>query len=624
MSEKEERISKQSMNLGEFNKERLLEMFPIFRTEGGGVDFDRLKLVLGESVDVGKEVFGMRWPGKADSISFANAPSHGTLSPDKRESVNFDTTQNLIIEGDNLEVLKLLQKSYQGKVKMIYIDPPYNTGNDFVYKDNFADSIKNYLVQTGQIDAEGNRLSTNSETEGRFHSNWMNMMLPRLYLANNLLTDDGVLIVSIDDNELSNLKQICDGLFGDQSYAGTLTWRKRTAKADVPFGISQDSEYLLIYAKTLYRAGRKVERSYRTSADFPGREWRLADLTKQTTIAERPNSNFTMIDPKTGNEYPVNPNRSWSITKETFQEYYDRGKIVFPGDYDFLNIKKPAMRIFRDEERNADGMGSVSTWLPAEVVGRTEDGTKELTRLMGGKPFPFPKPSTLISYLLEVFGTTDDVVLDFFAGSGTTAHAVMAQNAKDGGNRKFILVQLPEQVDPESEAGKAGFASIADITKERVRRAGKKIVEESDGKLKGEDAVDFGFRVLKLAESNIEDWDSGEASKSPENLLSALKTSRLKSGRSEQDVVFEVLVKFGVDLSSTVEETKVGKGSIWKIGGGDLIVIVSAGLTVADLHSIVKMSPKVVVMLDEAFSPESLKTNARAILKDAKIELKTF
>jgi adenine-specific DNA-methyltransferase len=243
----------------------------------------------------------------------------------------------------------------------------------------------------------------------------------------------------------------------------------------------------------------------------------------------------------------------------------------------------------------------------------------------GKKIFDFPKPVDLVAFLVEQT-TTGEVVLDFFAGSGTTAHAVMAQNAKDGGNRKFILVQLPELVDPESEAAKAGFGSIADITKERVRRAGKKIIEELDGtlNLNGEDALDFGFRVLKLNESNIEDWNSEEASKSPKDLFDALKTTRLKSGRSEKDVVFEVLVKFGIELTSKVEEKKVGKGSVWKIGGGELLIVVSAGLTVPDLNSIAKMAPKVVVMLDEAFVPESLKTNARAVFKDAKIELKTF
>jgi len=656
MSEKEKRISKQSMDLGEFNKERLLEMFPIFRTEGGGVDFDRLRLVLGESVDVGKEVFGMRWPGKADSIRFANAPSHGTLSPDKKESVNFDTSQNLIIEGDNLEVLKLLQKSYQGKVKMIYIDPPYNTGNDFVYKDDFADSIKNYLVQTGQIDAEGNRLSTNSETEGRFHSNWMNMMYPRLMLARNLLTEDGVIFISIDDNEASHLRSIGDDIFGPTNFISQFVW-SAGRKNDSKF-VSNSHEYMLCYCNNfeslksevgewrsrkdgldpIYAEHRRLSREFGTDFSRITAELKSWFRSLPDGDPSKRHRHYSVVDsrgvyfpdniswpggggPKYEVVHPITmkpvtvPSRGWRIAKpEKMRALIAEDRVHFGPDETYV----PCTKAYLTDRENE---------VPYSVFYQDGRGaTKRLRELLDGDVFENPKDETVLQRMIEFSTSHDALILDFFAGSGTTAHAVMAQNAKDGGYRKFILVQLPEQVDPESEAGKAGFASIADITKERVRRAGKKIVEESDGKLKlkGEDAVDFGFRVLKLAESNIEDWDSGEASKSPENLLSALKTSRLKSGRSDQDVVFEVLVKFGIDLSSTVEETKVGKGSIWKIGGGDLIVIVSAGLTVADLHSIVKMSPKVLVMLDEAFFPESLKTNARATFKDAKIELKTF
>jgi len=656
MSEKEKRISKQSMDLGEFNKERLLEMFPIFRTEGGGVDFDRLKLVLGESVDVGKEVFGMRWPGKADSIRFANVPSHGTLSPDKRESVNFDTTQNLIIEGDNLEVLKLLQKSYQGKVKMIYIDPPYNTGNDFVYKDDFSDGIKNYLEQTGQVDTEGNRLSTNSESEGRFHSNWMNMMYPRLYLASNLLSDDGVIFISIDDNEICNLKSLCDIIFGAENYLNTFIWVSNLKGRQISgSGAVGTKEYVLAYAKYGDRVG-DFRASGSRMKDLMPSVYKGFDYTVQNdergpyviknqlyntnsafSEVTRPNLVFDIYyhpkkkEVKTApvsseHKYPefvkIAPHQNNNGVHK-FHAFRWSANKVEKESYDLAFLETPSGWTVYTKVRDVDSTSLKDLLMD---IG-TSEGSRDLERIGFKKGwFDFPKPVSLLNLFVTVAADEDAIVLDFFAGSGTTAHAVMAQNAKDGGNRKFILVQLPETIDPESEAGKAGFASIADITKERVRRAGKKILEESDGKLKltGEDAVDFGFRVLKLAESNIEDWNSEEASKSPENLLSALKTSRLKSGRSDQDVVFEVLVKFGVDLSSAVKEEKVGKGSVWKIGGGDLIVIVSAGLTVADLHSIVKMSPKVVVMLDEVFSPESLKTNARAILKDAKIELKTF
>ena len=652
MSAKDEEISKQSMDLGEFNKERLLEMFPVFRTEGGGVDFDRLKLALGESVDVGKEVFGMRWPGKADSIRLANAPSHGTLSPDETESVNFDTTQNLIIEGDNLEVLKLLQKSYQGKVKMIYIDPPYNTGNDLVYEDDFSDGIKNYLQQTGQINDEGNRLSTNSETDGRFHSNWLNMIYPRLCIAVNFLSDDGVIFVSIDDSELSNLLKVMNEIFGDSNHLGTVTRvAKKTSNKGTFFAPSKD--YVVCFAKN----SQLVETFYDdVSDDYKAKFNARDDRGDYATVglyqaALDPmrgcvNQRYWIACPDgslcipPGEVHPPLVADAAHIPPNSFRDKVWRWSYsTYKEKKELLVFKKTNSSPLLDEHGNQSEWNVYTKYYLADrledgirprdfVDNLTNDlGTKALKELGLSDYFDFAKPVELINKLMTWLALNDkSIVLDFFAGSGTTAHAVMAQNAKDGGNRKFILVQLPEQVDPESEAAKAGFDTIADITKERVRRAGKKIIDESDEKLKlkGEGAVDFGFRVLKLNESNIEDWNSEEASKSPENLLDALKSSRLKAGRSDQDVVFEVLIKYGIELQSSVEEEKVGKGSVWKIGEKQLFIVVKPGLTVADLHSIVKMSPKVVVMLDESFVPESLKTNARAIIKDAKIELKTF
>ena len=643
MSKKDERISKQSMDVGEFNKERLLEMFPIFGTEGGGIDFDRLKLVLGESVDVGKEVFGMRWPGKADSIRLANMPSHGTLSPDKKESVNFDTTQNLIIEGDNLEVLKLLRKSYQGKVKMIYIDPPYNTGSDLVYEDDFTDGVKNYLQQTGQIGDEGHQFSTNSETEGRFHSNWMNMIYPRLILALELLHDEGLLFVSIDKNEHAHLRKIGEEIFGSENLLGDIAVVNFLGgRSDSSF-FATAHESLLVFAKNAalaelggFELSEEQIGEYRMSDD-KGRfkpetlRKRGADSRRQDApalfypIFWNQKKDYLSLERKTAGDIEIIPLLSdgsegrWRWGKEKFLK---------EGKTELIVIETNGRPTIYVKQRliGPDGRPRVAKPKSFWIDPRHNSGAG--TRLLNEMKIPFtsPKPLEYIQDIVQIGAASDAIVLDFFAGSGTTAHAVMAQNAKDGGNRKFVLVQLPEQVDPESDAAKAGFDNIADITKERVRRSGKKIVDESEGKLKlkGEDAVDFGFRVLKLNESNIEDWDSEEASKSPQNLLDALSTTRLKKGRSDQDVVFEVLVKYGIELTSKVEEEKVGKGSIWKIGGNELFIIVKPGLTAADLHAIVKMLPKVVVMLDESFVPESLKTNARAIFKDAKIELKTF
>ena len=620
MATKDERVSRQSMDLAEFNKERLLEMFPIFRTEGGGVDFDRLKLALGESVEVGKEVFGMRWPGKAESIRLANLPSNGTLSPDKKESVNFDTTKNLIIEGDNLEVLKLLQKSYQGKVKMIYIDPPYNTGNDFVYKDDFADGIKNYLQQSGQLNDEGNLLSTNSETEGRFHSNWLNMMYPRLYLSKNLLTEDGIIFISIDDNEQENLKKLCNECFGDGNFVGQFVWKKGgTGKNDSAFAVVEH-EYILAYANNSQIAKFGLDPKATVSTSYNRHDekgnYSLVRLDSKT-IRYSDSLNYEIIGPDKRKYWPEQPEgrknvASWRWNREKVENEYS--SLVFENGFIYTkNYEKEGAR--------------PRSLLVDERFGVTRTGRAEAEAALGKSGvFEFPKPVRLIQHLIRIVDDKEALVLDFFAGSGTTAQACMDQNFEDGGDRKFIIIQLPAKVSNESEAAKAGFRSIADITKERVRGAGKNIVEKSGEKLKlkGEKAFDFGFRVLKLNESNIEEWDSEEASKSPKDLLDALKTTRLKSGRGDQDVVFEVLVKYGVELTSSVEEEKVGKGSVWKIGGDELFVIVKPGLTAADLHAIVKMSPKVVVMLDESFVPEALKTNARAIFKDAKIELKTF
>jgi adenine-specific DNA-methyltransferase len=622
MSEKAERISNQSMDLGGFNKERLLEMFPIFRTEGGGVDFDRLKLALGESVEVGKEVFGMRWPGKADSIRLANTPSQLTLSPVEKESINFDTTQNLIIEADNLEGLKLLQKSYQGKVKMIYIDPPYNTGKEFVYSDKFSEGFKNYLQQTGQVDGEGNRLSTNSETDGRFHSNWMNMMRPRLYLAQNLMRDDAVIFVSIDDNEVHHLRILLNEIFGESNFVAELIWKSKSGGANDSAFFAVDHEYILCYGKDISKLQFGLDLGASVTTSYPYEDevgkYGLERLDKQN-LGYVPTLDFEIVSPdgvshKVKQKNSSSPNARWRWSKETVKARYN--ELVFKeGNVYTKNYVK-------------DGAVPRSL-LTEDRFGRTRTGSTEVREMFGSSVFDNPKPSKLLEFLIGICSpvmNSSDIIMDFFAGSGTTAHGVMAKNASDSGNRRFILVQMPEQVDPESEAAKAGFDNIADITKERVRRAGKKIIEESDGKLKlkGEDALDFGFRVLKLNESNIEDWNSEEASKSPKDLLDALKTSRLKTGRSEQDVVFEVLVKYGIELTSSVEEQKVGKGSVWKIAGGELIVVVAPGLSNADLNAIVKMTPKVVVMLDEAFVPEALKTNARATFKDAKIELKTF
>lgn len=587
---------------------QLAQLFPHCFSEGK-IDFDLLKQELSDHLIEGnQERYQLNWVGKREAILTANSPIAKTLRPVRTESVNFDTTENLFIEGDNLEVLKLLQETYLGKVKMIYIDPPYNTGNDFVYKDDFAEDKADFLVRSNQTDDQGNRLVSNPESNGRFHSDWLSMIYPRLKLARNLLADDGVIFISIDDNEQANLKRVCDEIFGEQNFVGQFPWRKRTAKSDVPFGVSSDYECILAYARNncFLASVEGKERKYYESPDFPDRPWRIHDLTKQTTASERPNSFFTLIDPKTKKEYPANPNATWRITKDTFQEYYDAGKIVFPDDYDFLNISRPVMRYFKDDDMAKAGENfgriAVSTKLPDEV-GMSLNGTKEITDIFGAKLFDFPKPVSLIKFFLNILYDKNALILDFFAGSATTAHAVMQLNAEDGGNRKFIMVQLPEKTDEKSEAYKVGFATIAEISKERIRRAGKQIAEQNPN-------VDIGFRVLKIDSSNMEEIFYTPQQLSQDDLFADV----IKNDRSGEDLLFQAMLDLGIALSSPIESQQIQGKTIFYVADKQLI----ACFDEIDEHLIselAEMRPQQAVFLDAKFANDTVKINAVQIFK---------
>jgi len=615
-------------DLAEENIDKLKQLFPEVFTEGK-IDFEKLQQVLGKYVEDSNERYNFTWNGKGRALRLSQTPSLGTLRPCKEESKDWDTTQNLYIEGDNLEVLKLLQKSYYGKIKIIYIDPPYNTGNDFVYKDDFHDSIENYKRITGQVDGNGKPISTNTETSGRYHTDWLNMMYPRLRLARNLLTDDGAIFISIDDNEVDNLKKICNEIYGEENFVAQFPWRKRTAKSDVPFGVSQDYEWILCFAKSSYFIAcvEGKERKYYETPDLPGRPWRIHDMTTQRSASERPNSYFTMVNPKTGEEYPANPNSVWRITKETFQEYYDENRIVFPGDYDFLNISKPVLRYFKedDEKRagNMFGFVPMSTNLPKEV-GMTQDGTKDIDELFSSKVFGFPKPVSLLKYLIKAASAIekDSIVLDFFSGSATTAHAVMQLNAEDGGNRRFIMVQLPEPTDENSEAYKAGYKNICDIGKERIRRAGEKIKEEYKDKENIEN-LDIGFKVFKLDTSNIRKWQPDY-----DNLEQSLMEyiDNFVDGRTELDVVYEIMIKYGLDLTYPVDEFTIAQKKVYSIGFGMLMICLDDEITTdvakGILEKIKELSPESsrVVFKDNGFKSDSNKTNIKEILKSGGIE----
>ena len=589
------------------------------------VNFELLKQMLSPDVVDGDEAYEFTWVGKKAAIVEANKPIRKTLRPCVADSKDWDTTEHLYIEGDNLEVLKLLQESYLGKVKMIYIDPPYNTGNDFIYADDFKMESEEWKVESGEWSEEGDRLFKNTDTNGRFHSDWCSMIYSRLMLARNLLASDGAIFISIDDNERENLQKICDEVFGAVNYVATFPWRKRTAKSDVPFGVSQDYEWIILYAKSSQYTARisGTERQYYETRDFPGRPWRVHDLTKQTTASERPNSFFTIVNPKTGDKYPANTNRTWAITEETFKIYYAADRIVFPGDYDFLRISKPAFRYWKEDDMKKAGdfygMMSASTKLPDDI-GMSLDGTKEITELFNGKVFSFPKTTKLIKHFVDMSTKNDDaaIILDFFSGSATTAHAVMQLNAEDGGHRKFIMVQLPEKCDEASEAYKAGYKNICEIGKERIRRAGEKILKEqlanNNSTLNSPNSkLDIGFRVLKLDSTNMkdvyyapDDYDQG--------MLAGLK-SNIKDDRTDLDLLFGCLIEWGLPLSLPYKSEQLGGCTVHTYNDGDLIACFDANVPESVVKEIAQRKPLRAVFRDSGFASSPEKINMFEIFK---------
>ena len=645
----------ESPDMVQGNVEKIAALFPNCVTEGpdghGGlkraIDFDKLRQMLSGDVLEGDEAYEFTWVGKKAAMVEANKPTRQTLRPCPEESKNWDTTENLYIEGDNLQVLKLLQESYLGKVKMIYIDPPYNTGHDFIYNDHFEMDKDEYEQQTSMYDEDGNRnFIENTDSNPRFHSDWCSMMYSRLMLARNLLTEDGIIFISADDNEVDNLKKICSEIFGTINFVATFPWRKRTAKSDVPFGVSQDYEWIICFAKSgnFSASAKGKERKYYETPDFPGRPWRVHDLTKQTTASERPNSYFTITDPKNGEQYPANPNRTWAITEETFKSYYAADRIVFPGDYDFLNIQKPVLRYWKDDDvaKAGENFGRVpvSTKL-AEDIGMSQDGTKEITELFNGRIFSFPKPSSLIKFLASIHTKMDDIVLDFFSGSATTAHAVMQLNAEDGGHRKFIMVQLPEACDEKSEAYKAGYKTICDIGKERIRRAGQKIVEVNAHLLnavragalqKGEPYAEFttsetarkaqqeiaatldtGFRVFKLDDSNMRDVYFAPDDYT-QDMLSMME-SNIKPDRTALDLLFGCLLEWGLPLSMPYRSETIDGCTVHTYNDGDLIACFDEQIPATVVEAIARHQPLRAVFRDSSFSSSPEKINLTEIFK---------
>jgi adenine-specific DNA-methyltransferase len=583
------------------------------RTEGEKLDLERLKLVLGELVDIGKERYGMTWPGKAECFHTIQAPSLGTLRPYPAESINFGTTENLIIEGDNLEVLKLLQKSYLGKVRMIYIDPPYNTGNDFIYPDNYTESLQTYLEYTGQVDAEGRRFGTNTDADGRFHSKWLNMMYPRLYLARNLLSEDGAIFVTIDDTELSNLRKVLDEIFGEENFVAQIEWQKRYTRSNNTDEFTSVIDHILMFAKSDKFKPKLIEREEEANARYqnpdndPRGPWKAIPFLNPLSPEERPNLAYAIEHPS---GRTIRPKRkAWRSEESVWQRLVSEKRVWWgkEGDSDIPNIKR-----FLNEVRQ--GMTPINFWTH-EFAGHTDAANQELKQLLGDKVFDTPKPTRLVQRMMQLVASPDEdcVVLDFFAGSGTTAHGVLDLNKQDGGDRKFILVQLPEPT------GREDYPTISDITKERVRRVIKHVNEESAGLLDlgGAREQDRGFRVFKLAESNFRPWNA-EAPKDAEGLAEQLElhVEHIREGRTADDLLYEILLKSGFPLTTPVEVLQLSGKAVHSVANGALLVCLDRELNLELIRAMAERKPERIVCLDEGFvGNDQIKANAVQIFK---------
>ena len=565
--------------------------------------------MLSDDVIEGDEAYEFTWVGKKASIVEANKPIRKTLRPCKEESVNWDTTENLYIEGDNLEVLKLLQESYLGKVKMIYIDPPYNTGNDFIYNDDFKMSKEEYADEQGEYDDDGNRMFKNTETNGRFHSDWCSMIYPRLMLARNLLSDDGVIFISIDDNEQENLKKICDEVFGAENFIAQVIWKKKYGIQNDALYFSNNHDFVIVYSKNkntyhqnLLPRSHEMDARYKNPDNDPRGAWQSDNLSVGR-VTEK--DIYPIITPS-GREIMPPEGRSWSFSKESMDKLINDNRIWFGED----GGNVPRYKRFLSEVKQGR---TCSTIWEYEEVSHTDKAKKDLKNLFEGKSFfDYPKPIELI-YRSLILGTNkSDIILDFFSGSSTTAHAVMQLNAEDGGNRKFIMVQLPEKTDEKSEAYKAGYENICEIGKERIRRAGQKILEDNRNK-EGIEDLDIGFRVLKLDDTNMSDVYYSPAEYS-QNLLSTME-SNVKSDRTDLDLLFGCLLEWGLPLSLPYRSEQIEGCTVHNYNDGDLIACFDENIPDSVMKEIAKKQPLRAVFRDSSFANSPSKINVGELFK---------
>ncbi len=565
------------------------------------------QLLSSEIVEGNEERYQFTWPDKRKAILAANAPINATLRPCPEESVNFDTTQNLYIEGDNLDVLKCLKETYLHKVKMIYIDPPYNTGNDFVYEDNFAESAAEYLANSGQFDEQGNRLVTNTESNGRFHTDWLNMIYPRLKVARDLLTEDGVIFISIDDNEVENLRKVCDEIFGESNFIATLVWeRAYSPKNDAKY-ISNSHDYVLMYSKSApnFVIGR-LERTAEANARYsnpdndPRGVWKPSDMSVKTYNAECDYSITTpsgrVVEPPAG--------RCWSLSRNAFRERLQDNRIWFGSD----GSSVPCIKRFITELKH-DGMAPTSI-LFYKDVGHSQEGAQEVVSLFGDKGvFDGPKPVRLLERLITLANLKEDsIVLDFFSGSATTAHAVMKKNAEKEKHCRFIMVQLPEEVSDKKKD--QGYKNICEIGKERIRRAGAKIKAEN---LEKAQHLDTGFRVLKLDSSNMKDVFYSPKETSQLELFRYV--DNVKDDRTSEDLLFQVMLELGATLASKIEESEVDGKTIFNVSDGYLVACFDQEVTDEVVTAIAKMQPTYAVLRDTSLANDATATNFEQIFK---------
>ena len=556
-----------------------------------------------------EERYQFTWPDKKKSILLANAPIAGTLRPCREESVNFDKTENLYIEGDNLDVLKLLRETYLNRVKMIYIDPPYNTGNDFIYEDDFSEDTGEFLARDGQYDEQGNRMVRNLDSNGRFHTDWLNMIYQRLRVARDLLADDGVFFISIDDNEVQNLRKICEEVFGEGNFIACAVWKRRASSAMDQSKASTDHEYILCYQKggfTALRGKIKDYAGYSNPDNDPRGIWTTGDLTVGMNGDMRPNQYYDLIDPKTEKIYPANFNRVWSYVPDSMKKLIEENRVLFPED----TSKRPMLKRFASELKS--DTNPFSTWM--KDVGMNTEGTKTVYSLFDNTSmFNYAKPLSLIKQLIEqaTVVSANDIVLDFFSGSATTAHAVMQLNSEDGGKRKFIMVQLPEICDEDSEAAKAGYKNICEIGKERIRRAGAKI--KADSPMTTQD-LDTGFRVLKLDSSNMKDvfYTPGEYIKQELDFDGLI--DNIKHDRTPEDLLFQVMLDLGILLSSKIEQREIGGQIVFLVSFGDNYLIACFDRVTEEIVTeIAKLKPYYAVFRDNSFATDATLVNFEQI-----------